>query len=442
MYELQQIFSAYKVPATIFEKTEGCRITTYKFTLHDGARILSVSQILAEIGVKLGVESIRMIEIPEENSFGIEVSSKDARPVRLGDILRSDEFINSDKKLKFVLGETPNGQKVVGSLAEARNMLIGGCQGSGKSVFINVLLLSLLKEDPSDLKLVLIDPKKVELNRYEEIPHLLVPVLTEPKQIQNTLVWLEGEMEERYDFLNKISGGDNGTFASIDEFNQELKYRNSDEEYQRHKRPKIVVVIDEMAQLFMTLKSSDDFGVMYGGDHIRNSVTKIAKLGRAAGIHLIASTQNPKAEIVNTLLRGNFSTKVAFKVTSESNSRIILDESGAEKLLGRGDMLYMQEDDFEPRRIQGAFVSSTEIDKVVNSIKEDNDPVKYDKIAIWYNNGFAVISVALLKKGFTCEEALEKIKDILNQCNGKTGGCILEPCDDIEYDDYVDWVVR
>jgi S-DNA-T family DNA segregation ATPase FtsK/SpoIIIE len=442
MYELQQIFRAYKVPATIFEKTEGCRITTYKFALHNGARILSVSQILTEIGVKLGAESIRLIEIPEENSFGIEVSSRDVRPVRLGDILRSDEFVSSNKRLKFALGETPNGQKIVGSLAEARNMLIGGCQGSGKSVFINVLILSLMKEDPSDLRFVLIDPKKVELSRYEDIPHLYVPVLTEPKQIQNTLVWLEGEMEERYSFLNKVSGGDNGTFASIDEFNEALKYRNSDEEYQRHKRPKIVVVIDEMAQLFITPRSSDDFGVMYGGDHIRNSVTKIAQLGRAAGIHLIAATQNPKAEIVNTLLRGNFSTKVSFKVTSESNSRIILDESGAEKLLGRGDMLYMQEDDFEPRRIQGAFVSGSEIDKVVNSIRDNNDSVKYDVLAMWYRNGFAAIYAALLKKGYTSDEAFEKIKDILNQCNGNNGKRILGSCDDIEYDDYVDWVIR
>ena len=164
MYELQSVFDEYSVPATVMGKTEGSRITVYEFQLHPGARKLTVTRILSEIGVRLGAESIRLIEIPERNAYGIEVSNKTSRIVRLNDILRSDEYRHSGKKLKFIIGESPDGRKVIGSLVDARHLLIAGSTGAGKSVFLNVLLMSLLQESPTDLKLILIDPKRIELS--------------------------------------------------------------------------------------------------------------------------------------------------------------------------------------------------------------------------------------------------------------------------------------
>ena len=388
MQELQNIFNELGVKATVVNKTVGCRITTYEYVMQKGVLPpASMTRILGTIQVRLGAETIRSIKILQNNTFGIEVPSRITTPVKIGDVIRSDEYKQSDKKFKFVVGKTPRNEVIIDSIADARNILIGGCQGSGKSIFENIILLSLLKESPEDLKMIMIDPKMVELSSYEGIPHLLAPVLTNPQEIENALKWILDTAKARYDKIRGLAAYNNVTIRNIDEFNEKIITYGTPEEIREHKMARIVVVIDELTQLLMTPESVCRMGFKHGGAVIENIITQIIQFGRAAGVNIIAATQNPKAEVINTLMRDNFSTRVAFKTTTANASRIILDETGGELLLGSGDMLYKTESNPNTLRLQGAYVSSNEIDRVVRQIKESNDPVEYDESAMWTIGG-------------------------------------------------------
>jgi S-DNA-T family DNA segregation ATPase FtsK/SpoIIIE len=386
--ELQNIFNELNVKANVVNKTVGCRITTYEYVMHKGVLPpASMTRILSTIQVRLGAETIRSIKIPQNNTFGIEVPSRITTPVKIGDVVRSDEYKQSDKKFKFVVGKTPRDEVIIDSIPDARNILIGGCQGSGKSVFENILILSLLNESPEDLKMIMIDPKMVELSSYEGLPHLLAPVLTDTREIENALKWVLDTAKARYDKIRGLAAYNKVTIRNIDEFNDKILTYGTPEEIREHKMARIVVVIDELTQLLMTPESVCRMGFKHGGAVMENIITQTIQFTRAAGVNIIAATQNPKAEVINTLMRDNFSTRVAFKTTTASASRIILDEPGGEILLGSGDMLYKTESNPNTLRLQGAYVSSDEIDRAVTRIKELNAPVRYDESAMWSIGG-------------------------------------------------------
>jgi S-DNA-T family DNA segregation ATPase FtsK/SpoIIIE len=390
--ELQRVFNGLGIKGTVIRKTEGCRIITYEFKMHNGLLPPGINRILSAIKIQLGVESVKLIEVPESNAYGIEVECKERKTVKIGDVMRSREYTEDKRRLKFILGETPKGKKIVGSLVDAKHLLVAGQTGSGKSVFINTLLASLMRESPDRTRLILIDPKRVELSRYKDVPHLLAPVITEVDQAKNILEWLANKhMPYRYKYLEEASGIIGKSYV-------DLKDMEEDEDKGEIRMvgdplmPRFVIVIDELAQLLMT---SED-------RCIEDSIIKIAQLGRACGIHLVVATQRPSADIVTPQIKANIPTKVAFKVSTGSNSRIILDNMGAEKLLGRGDMLYLQEDYFEPKRIQGAFISSEEVDRLVRNLKDNNDPPDYwqDALAAIYGiHRFADILQELSDKG-------------------------------------------
>jgi S-DNA-T family DNA segregation ATPase FtsK/SpoIIIE len=398
MQELQNIFNELNIKATVVNKTVGCRITTYEYVMQKGMlQPASMSRILNTIQIKLGAESIRAVKISQNNTFGIEVPSSIIMPVKIGDVVRSDEYKDCDKKFKFVVGKTPRDEVIIDSITDARNILIGGCQGSGKSVFENIIILSLLKESPEDLKMIMIDPKMVELSGYQGLPHLLVPVLTDVLEIEHVLKWVLDTAKTRYEKIRGVAAYNNVSIRNVDEFNEKVLAHCTPEEIKEHKMARIVVVIDELTQLLMTPESIDRMSFKHGGAIMESIITQIIQFGRAAGVNIIATTQNPKAEVINTLMRDNFSTRVAFKTTTASASRIILDETGGELLLGSGDMLYKTESNPNTLRLQGAYVSGDEIDRVVRLIKESNVPVEYDESAMWSIGGGDMVKEILEK---------------------------------------------
>jgi len=377
MQDLQTVFNSLGFKGTVTNKTEGCGVTTYEFKMNNGLLPPSINRILSAIKIQLGVESVKLIDVPETNSYGIEVECKERKAVKIGDVIRSDEFANCKKRLKFVLGETPKGKTIVGSLVDAKHLLVAGQTGSGKSVFINSLLMSLLRDSPVKTRLLLIDPKRVELSRYKDVPHLIAPILKEADQATEMLKWIaERYMPHRYKYIEEVSKIVGKSYVSLEEIEEDdangvIKFTGEP------LMSRLVIVIDELAQLLMTAEDRV----------IEDSIIKIAQLGRACGIHLIIATQRPSADVITPLIKANLPTKVAFKVSTGSNSRVILDNMGAEKLLGRGDMLYIQEDYFEPKRIQGAFVTSEEIDRVIKNIKDNNDPPEYYEDAVYAITG-------------------------------------------------------
>lgn len=348
---LENTIKSFGVSARIVDTTRGPTVTRYDLELDQGVKLSRLTNLAGDIALALGVVSVRIAPIPDKiSTVGIEVPNKIISTVYLRDIIDSPRFASSKSKLSFAIGKDIAGQAVVGNIAKLPHLLIAGTTGSGKSVCMNSLIISLLyKSDPDEVKLIMIDPKMVELGVYNGIPHLYIPVVTDPKKAAGALQWAVTEMLKRYRLFSELG------VRSLEAYNEHLA------ENEQPKMPSIVIVIDELADL-MLVASKD----------VEESICRVAQMGRAAGMHLVIATQRPSADVITGLMKANIPSRIAFAVSSALESRIILDNAGAEKLIGMGDMLYAPIGCGKPLRVQGAFVSDDERDSIVQFIKRQS----------------------------------------------------------------------
>ena len=354
---LEATLDSFGVDATYVECTRGPTVTRYDFKLHTGVKLTKLTNLSDDIALALGVSSVRIAPIPDKiSTVGIEVPNKVINTVYLRDIIGSDNFKNAPSKVSFAIGEDIGGNSIVSNIAKLPHMLIAGTTGSGKSVCINCLLLSLLyKATPDEVKLIMIDPKMVELGVYNGIPHLYVPVVTDPKKAAGALQWSVVEMMKRYKLFSEAGVRDLAGYNALCRRNGEKTM------------PQVVIVIDELADLMMVASKE-----------VEESICRVAQMGRASGMHLVIATQRPSADVITGLMKANIPSRIAFAVSSALESRIILDQQGAEKLIGMGDMLYAPIGVGKPVRIQGAFVSDEERESVIEFIKNHCE-VEYDQ---------------------------------------------------------------
>ena len=357
---LQKTLYSFGVSAKVENVSVGPAITRYELKPAEGVRVSKIANLADDIALSLAAETIRIeAPIPGKQAVGIEVPNKENEIVPLRDIIDSDSFKNHKSKLAFALGKDVAGEEVVTDIAKMPHVLIAGSTGSGKSVCINTLIASIIyKAKPSEVKLVMVDPKVVELSVYNGIPHLLIPVVTDPKKAAGALAWAVQEMVNRYSL-----------FASKNV--RDIKGYNSalEEEGEGQKLPQIVIIIDELSDLMMV--SPKD---------VEDSICRLAQMARAAGMHLVIATQRPSVDVITGIIKANIPSRIAFAVSSQVDSRTILDMAGAEKLLGKGDMLFYPAGAPKPTRIQGAFISDKEVEKIVDFIKNNGEATYNDDI--------------------------------------------------------------
>ena len=357
---LEQVLEDFKVPAKVNNVQVGPAVTRYELTMPRGISVNKIAQMSDDIAMTLASNGAIRVEapIPGKNSVGIEVPNAQVCPVSLRELIDSNEFKVRGNPLSFVLGKDINGDIIFCNLDKMPHVLVAGSTGSGKSVCLNTMLLSMCyKAGPQDLRLILVDPKMVEFTTYNGLPHLLIPeVITGKEMTINALDWAIKEMERRYALFAK------NHVVNINEFNKTELVRNNKNE----KLPFIVIVVDELADLMLEAKRE-----------IEDKIAKLAAKARAAGIHLVLATQRPSVDVITGTVKANLPSRIAFALTNYMDSKTVLDGGGAEKLLGKGDMLFKPQDKPEARRVQGAYVSNSEIAAVVEFIKQNNKPV-YD----------------------------------------------------------------
>ena len=356
---LETTLHSFGIGASVTEITRGPTVTRYDLELEAGVKLNKLTNLAGDLALSLGVVSVRIAPIPDKiSTVGVEVPNKIVSTVYLRDIIDSPVFQNAASKLSFAIGKDIGGNCIVGNIAKLPHMLIAGTTGSGKSVCMNSLILSLLyKATPDQVRLIMIDPKMVELGIYNGIPHLYIPVVTDPKKAAGSLQWAVVEMMKRYRLFSEIGVRD-------------LKgYNNYKTKIGEPTLPNVVIVIDELADLMMT-----------AAKEVEESICRVAQMGRAAGMHLIIATQRPSADVITGLMKANIPSRIAFAVSSALESRIILDNPGAEKLVGMGDMLYAPLGCGKPLRVQGAFVSDEEREQVIDFIKQGAAPEYDDEI--------------------------------------------------------------
>ncbi len=352
---LLDVLQSFGVEAQVIDTTNGPAVTRYELLLQRGVKFSKVSNLADDIALALGAAGIRVSAIPEKNAVGIEVPNDKVELVTARDIIGSPAFQNAKSKLAFALGKDITGAPTVGDIAKMPHMLIAGTTGSGKSVCINSILMSILyKATPEEVRLIMVDPKMIELGVYNGIPHLLIPVVTDPKKAAGALNWAVTEMMRRYKLFSEMGA------RNLQAYNAEVE---KDPDSENEPLPQIVIVIDELADLMSVARSE-----------VENAIIRLAQMARAAGMHLIIATQRPSADVITGLMKDNIPSRIAFAVASAINSRIILDQSGAEKLLGKGDMLYNPLGANKPNRIQGCFVTDAEVEEVVNFVKQCGQP--------------------------------------------------------------------
>lgn len=357
--KIQTTLEKFGIPVAMGKVSVGPTVAQYTLRPEEGVKLARITALQNDLALALAAHPIRIeAPIPNTNLVGIEIPNKDVSLVRLKDLLSSKEFRGSQSPLTVVMGKDVAGMSQVGTIDSMPHLLIAGATGSGKSIFINTLILSLLyRNSPALVRMILVDPKRVELSLYNGIPHLLTPVITEPDKTVNALKWAVKEMDRRYRLLAE-SGSRN-----LPSFNA----NNPDEAL-----PLIVIVIDELADLMAT-HSRD----------VEGMIVRLAQMARAIGIHLVLATQRPSVNVITGLIKANVPTRVAFNVASQIDSRTILDGAGAEKLLGSGDMLYLPGDRAKPVRLQGAFVSEEEVRQVVQDLREKNpNESEYDQTIV------------------------------------------------------------
>ena len=356
---LNETLASFKIDAHIVNVTRGPSVTRYEVELDKGVRLSKLTSCADDIALSLGASGVRIAAVPGMISVvGIEVPNKMVTTVHLREVIDSPEFGRSKSKSSFAVGKDIGGNCIVGNIAKMPHMLIAGTTGSGKSVCMNSIIISLLyKAAPEDVKLIMVDPKMVELGIYNGIPHLLIPVVTDPKKAAGSLQWAVTEMLRRYKLMSDAGVRDLESYNSIMDSQEEGEGR----------LPQVVIIIDELADLMLV-----------AAKEVEDSICRIAQMGRAAGMHLIIATQRPSADVITGLMKANIPSRIAFSVASAMESRIILDTQGAEKLVGKGDMLYAPIGTGKPQRVQGCFVTDPEVEAVANYVKE-NYTASYDQ---------------------------------------------------------------
>ena len=351
---LNETLKAFKVEASVSNWTVGPTVTQFELSLGRGVKVNKITNLNDDLKLALAAKDIRIeAPIPGRSTVGIEIPNKKSRPVLLSEVLGSDEFQTAKSPLTTALGVDLFGRACVTDIQKMPHGLIAGATGSGKSVFINSMLMSILyKAKPSEVKLLLIDPKAVEMAPYQGLPHLLSPVVSDPQAATEALKWVVEEMEERYQKLAALGA------RNLEGYNRKLEEKG----HYAGKLPYIVIVIDELADLMMASSSE-----------VQEYIARITQKARAAGIHLIVATQRPSVDVVTGLIKNNIPTRIAFMVSSSTDSRTILDCSGAERLLGRGDMLYLGNGSSQPLRLQGTYIED-EIDDVCDFIRKQAKP--------------------------------------------------------------------
>jgi len=373
---LETKLDEFGIEATVESVIPGPVVTRFEIQPAPGTKASKITNIAQDIARSLSVSSVRVVEVIEGKSYvGVEIPNNNRKMVRLTEILSSDAFKNSSSSLSLALGKDISGNPVVADLAKMPHLLVAGTTGSGKSVGLNAMLLSLLfKSDPEEVRMILIDPKMLELSVYDGIPHLLTPVITDMSNASNGLRWCVAEMDRRYKLMS-LTG-----VKSLAAYNKKIKDAekndkqivnplNEDEEEFLETLPSIVVVVDEFADMMMLV-----------GKKLEHLIARIAQKARAAGIHLILATQRPSVDVITGLIKANMPTRIAFQVSTKIDSRTILDQGGAEQLLGDGDMLYFPPGVGVPKRVHGAFVGDDEVHRVVSDMKSKAEPNYVEEI--------------------------------------------------------------
>ena len=350
---LAETLSSFGVDAKAGDVIHGPSVTRYEFTLDQGVKLSKITNLQDDIALALGASGVRIAAVPNKISVvGIEVPNRTVTPVLIRDVIESRDFMEHPSKTAFALGRDIGGRNIIGNIEKLPHVLIAGTTGSGKSVCTNSLIISLLyKSTPDEVRFIMVDPKMVELAPYNGIPHLLIPVVTDPKKAAGALQWAVFEMMKRYKTFSE-----NGV-KKLEEYNKVAATRDDLE-----KLPSVVVVIDELADLMLV-----------AAKEVEESICRVAQMGRAAGVHLVIATQRPSADVITGLMKANIPSRIAFAVASSLESRIILDTTGAEKLVGKGDMLYAPLGEGKPTRVQGCFISPEEIEAVVAYVKETGE---------------------------------------------------------------------
>ena len=364
--KLQQTLENFGVNVTITNVSCGPSVTRYELQPEMGVKVSKIVGLADDIKLNLAAADIRIeAPIPGKAAVGIEVPNKENSAVMLRDLLESPEFQNSTSKISFAVGKDIGGKTVVTDIAKMPHVLIAGATGSGKSVCINTLIMSILyKAAPDEVKLIMIDPKVVELSVYNGIPHLLIPVVTDPKKAAGALNWAVAEMSRRYQAFAKYNVRD------MKGYNEKIKSMGvqTEDGEKLEPMPQIIIIVDELADLMMVAP----------GD-VEEAICRLAQLARAAGIHLVIATQRPSVNVITGLIKANMPSRIAFSVSSGVDSRTIIDMNGAEKLLGKGDMLFYPSGYQKPARVQGSFVTDKEVQQVVEYLRENNGDVTYSQ---------------------------------------------------------------
>ena len=356
--KLQKTLYSFGVQAKVENVSVGPAITRYELKPAEGVRVSKIANLADDIALNLAAETIRIeAPIPGKQAVGIEVPNTEKETVHLREVIESDEFQDSKSKLSVALGKDVAGSMAIADISKMPHALIAGATGSGKSVCINTIITSIIyKAKPSEVKFVMVDPKVVELSVYNGIPHLLIPVVTDPKKAAGALAWAVQEMDNRYNVFAQKGVRDLKGYNALAEKEENIG-----------KLPQIVIIIDELADLMMV-----------AAKEVEDSICRLAQKARAAGMHLIIATQRPSVDVITGIIKANIPSRIAFAVSSQVDSRTILDQIGAEKLLGKGDMLFYPSGAPKPTRIQGAFVSDDEVEKIVSFVKS-NGEAKYSE---------------------------------------------------------------
>lgn len=383
--KLEKTLLSFGVEAKILEVTKGPSVTRFELQPKAGIKVSKIVNLSDDIALGLAAKGVRIeAPIPGKSAIGIEVPNKEQTPVFFREILESNEFKNNNYKVACALGKDITGKCIVTDISKMPHVLIAGATGSGKSVCINTLIVSILyKYSPEDVKLLMVDPKVVELSVYNGIPHLLIPVVTDPKKAAAALNWAVNEMTRRYKLF-----ADNGV-RNVDSYNELVKKGVIDE-----KLPYIVIIIDELADLMMACPRD-----------VEDYICRLAQMARAAGMHLVIATQRPSVDVITGLIKANVPSRISFAVSSQVDSRTILDSTGAEKLLGKGDMLFYPVGESKPKRVQGAFISEEEVENVVSFIKDIKSDSKCESEILEYINSASDTSI---KSNEDCDELLDE----------------------------------
>lgn len=397
--KLEETLNSFGVDAKVIQVTKGPSVTRFELQPSAGVKVSKITHLSDDIALSLAASSIRIeAPIPGKSAVGIEVPNSIVSSVYLREVIESEEFINFNKNIAFAIGKDIGGNCIVADLSKMPHLLIAGATGSGKSVCINTLIVSILyKYSPEDVKLLLVDPKVVELNVYNEIPHLLIPVVTNPKKAAGALNWAVTEMTRRYNLFAE------NNVRNIEGYNELFNKGKIDS-----KIPWIVIVIDELADLMMVCPGE-----------VEEYIARLAQMARAAGMHLVIATQRPSVDVITGVIKANIPSRIAFSVSSQIDSRTIIDSAGAEKLLGKGDMLFYPVGESKPIRIQGAFISEEEVEKIVNFIKSQKTEIVYEE------NILDEINTVLEKKESDSDELLDEAIQIVVE-SGQASTSLLQ----------------